>query len=75
MPIKGIFNQRDNVNEFEKQILRINAHEVHIKKLLKFEEQFRTYMYGIGKEEKKRNYWKESKNKVNKKVQGEGDLQ
>ena len=59
MPMKGIFNQkskktRSDMNEFEKQILRINALEVHIKNLLKFEKQVRTFMFGMGREEKKR---------------------
>ncbi|WP_458414637.1 hypothetical protein ACNQFZ_07270 [Schinkia sp. CFF1] len=51
MLFKG-FNQNNpeeynaiNKNEFEKQMLRINALEVHIKKLLEFEKQFRLRMY------------------------------
>lgn len=72
MPMKGIFNQKsknmkNNMNEFEKQILRINALEVHIKNLLKFEKQVRTFMFGIGRGEKKENHWSERKNEVNKK--------
>ena len=68
MPIKRIFNQKSqrekaksNMNEFEKQILRINALEVQIKKLLEFEKQLRTSMYGTGRGEKKENSWTESK--------------
>ena len=77
MSIKGIFNQkskktRNNMNEFEKQILRINALEVHIKNLLKFEKQVRTFMFGMGRGEKKENPWIERKNEVNKKSQIKG---
>ena len=77
MPMKGIFNQksknmRNNMNEFEKQILRINALEVHIKNLLKFEKQVRTFMFGMGRGEKKENPWIERKNEVNKKSQIKG---
>ena len=45
-----------NMNEFEKQILRINALEVHIKKLLKFEKQLRIFMYETGRKRKKREF-------------------
>lgn len=45
---KGRNNQYGNMNELEKQVLRINTLEVHVKRLLKFEEQFRKYMYGNG---------------------------
>ncbi len=77
MPIKGIFNQkskktRNDMNEFEKQILRINALEVHIRNLLKFEKQVRTFMFGMGRGEKKENPWIERKNEVNKKSQIKG---
>ena len=60
MPIKGIFNQISqrenrisNMNEFEKQILRINALEVQIKKLLEFEKQLRLFMYETVRKRKK----------------------
>lgn len=56
MPIKGRFNGKGNMNEneLEKQILRINALEVHIKRLLAFETQFRAYRYKTrGVEEEK----------------------
>jgi hypothetical protein len=50
----SIFNRNDkkehptrNANEFDKQILRINALEVQLKKLLEFEKQFRASMYGM----------------------------
>ena len=77
MPMKGIFNQKskktkNDMNEFEKQILRINALEVHIKNLLKFEKQVRTFMFGMGRGEKKENPWIERKNEVNKKSQIKG---
>lgn len=77
MPIKGIFNQkskktRNDMNEFEKQILRINTLEVHIRNLLKFEKQVRTFMFGMGRGEKKENPWIERKNEVNKKSQIKG---
>lgn len=64
MPIKGRFNQKNNMNEneLEKQILRINALEVHIKKLLAFEAQFRTYMYKVGKVEEVKGDRKKGKN-------------
>jgi hypothetical protein len=72
MPIKGIFNQKGNMindlKELEKQILRINALEVHIKKLLKFEQQFRTYMYETARVEKE----PERKNEANKRDQMKG---
>lgn len=74
MPMKGFFNQKsknikNDMNEFEKQILRINALEVHIKNLLKFEKHVRTFMLGMGRGEKKENPWIERKNGVNKKSQ------
>lgn len=72
MPIKWGFNQKGNMNEneLEKQILRINALEVHIKRLLAFEIQFRASMYRIGKvEEEKHNRKKE----IISKYQKEGD--
>lgn len=77
MPMKGIFNQKSqnkksDMNEFEKQILRINALEVHIKNLLKFEKQARTFMFGMGREEKKENPWIERKNEASKKSQKKG---
>ena len=77
MSMKGIFNQkskktRNDMNEFEKQILRINALEVHIKNLLKFEKQVRTFMFGMRKGDKKENPWIERKNEVNKKPQIKG---
>ena len=77
MSMKGIFNKkskktRNDMNEFEKQILRINALEVHIKNLLKFEKQVRTFMFGMGRGEKKENPWIERKNEVNKKSQIKG---
>lgn len=64
MPIKGRFNQKNNMNEteLEKQILRINALEVHIKKLMAFEAQFRTYMYKVGKIEEVRGDRKKGRN-------------
>ena len=81
MSIKGMFNQKSqrenmisNMNEFEKQILRINALEVHIKKLLEFEKQFRIFMYETGGKEKKENSSTERKNKANKKIQMEAPL-
>ncbi|HHY71983.1 MAG TPA: hypothetical protein GX497_01910 [Bacillus bacterium] len=40
-----------NTDDLEKQILRINALEVHIKKLLEFEKQFRLSMYKSGSNE------------------------
>ncbi|MHC0038046.1 hypothetical protein [Pseudoneobacillus sp. C159] len=49
MIFKGKFNQKGskennitNMNEFEKQILRINALEVQIKSLMEFEKQYRS---------------------------------
>ncbi|WP_049661939.1 hypothetical protein [Bacillus sp. FJAT-27231] len=56
MAMKRIFNQKgqkkkDDKSELEKQILRINALEVHVKQLLKFENQARTSMFGINREE------------------------
>ncbi|MFP5106766.1 hypothetical protein ACSU6B_08350 [Neobacillus sp. C211] len=77
MSMKGIFNQnskktRNDVNEFEQQILRINALEVHMKNLLKFEKQVRTFMLGMGRGEKEENPWIERKNEVNKKSQIKG---
>ena len=70
MPIKGRFNGKGNMDEnLERQILRINALEVHVKKLLAFEAQFRAYMYKTRKvEEEKRDRKKE----VNIKPQKEG---
>lgn len=58
MSMKGIFNQkskktRNDLNEIEQQILRINALEVHIKNLLKLEKQVRAFMFGMGSGEKK----------------------
>lgn len=80
MSMKGIFNQKNknlknNMNEFEKQILRINALELHIKNLLKFEKQVRTFMFGIGRGEKKENPWIGRKNELNKKSQIKGEPQ
>ena len=77
MPMKGIFNKkskktRNNMNEFEKQVLRINALEVHMKNLLKFEKQVRTFMFGKGNGEKKENPWSQHENEVNKKSQIKG---
>ena len=77
MPMKGIFNKkskktRTNMNEFEKQVLRINALEVHLKNLLKFEKQVRTFMFGKGNGEKKENPWSQHENEVNKKSQIKG---
>ena len=79
MPIKGIFNQKNqkenrisNMHEFEKQILRINALEVHIKNLLKFEKQFRASMYGTDTAEKKENSWIERKIETKKTTLREG---
>lgn len=78
MPIKGIFNRNNkkeqplsSTNEFEKQILRINALEVQIKKLMEFEKQLRTSMYGSDKEEKERGSRNEPKNTLTKKSQME----
>lgn len=55
MAIKGIFggNNKENsinsTNDCDKQILRINALEVQIKKLLEFEKQLRLSMVGTDK--------------------------
>ena len=56
MPIKGMFNQKaqkKNGDEWEKQILRINALEVQMKSLLEFEKKIRTSMYRNSSGEKK----------------------
>ena len=56
MPIKGMFNQKPkkkNADEWEKQILRINALEVQMKSLLEFEKKIRTSMYRNSSKEKK----------------------
>ena len=56
MPIKGMFNQKaqkKNADEWEKQILRINALEVQMKSLLEFEKKMRTSMYRNSSGEKK----------------------
>ena len=56
MPIKGMFNQKaqkKNADEWEKQILRINALEVQMKSLLEFEKKIRTSMYRNSSGEKK----------------------
>ena len=56
MPIKGMFNQKaqkKNADEWEKQILRINALEVQMKSLLEFEKKIRTSMYSNSSGEKK----------------------
>ena len=56
MPIKGMFNQKaqkKNADEWEKQILRINALEVQMKSLLEFEKKIRTSMYRNSSEEKR----------------------
>ena len=56
MPIKGMFNQKaqkKDVDEWEKQILRINALEVQMKGLLEFEKKIRTSMYRNSSGEKK----------------------
>ena len=78
MSIKGMFNQKSqrenkisNMDEFEKQILRINALEVQIKKLLEFEKELRIFMYENGRKEKKENSSTERKNKANQKIQME----
>ncbi|MBB6447075.1 hypothetical protein [Bacillus benzoevorans] len=54
MSIKDFFNHKDQMDELDKQKLRINALEVHIKRLLKFEEQFRTYTYESSRAEKRK---------------------
>lgn len=67
MPIKGIFSRNNKENpvnstkDFDKQILRINALEVQIKKLLEFEKQLRLSMYGTDKLVKDRRSWTEEK--------------
>ena len=56
MPIKGMFNQKaqkKDQDEWEKQILRINALEVQMKSLLEFEKKIRTSMYSNSSGEKK----------------------
>ena len=56
MPIKGMFNQKaqkKDADEWEKQILRINALEVQMKGLLEFEKKIRTSMYRNSSGEKK----------------------
>ena len=56
MSIKGMFNQKaqkKNPDEWEKQILRINALEVQMKSLLEFEKKIRTSMYSNSSREKK----------------------
>ncbi|OCA91945.1 hypothetical protein [Pseudobacillus wudalianchiensis] len=55
MAMKRIFNQKgqnkkDDKSELEKQILRINALEVHVKQLLKFENQARSSMFEMSRE-------------------------
>lgn len=56
MPMKGIFNQKNqniknNQDELDKQILRINTLEVHMKNLLKFENEIRSSIFRIDKQE------------------------
>ena len=56
MPIKGMFNQKaqkKDQDDWEKQILRINALEVQMKSLLEFEKKIRTSMYRNSSGEKK----------------------
>jgi hypothetical protein len=60
MPIKRIFNRNSNnepssKNDFDKQILRINALEVQIKKLVEFERQVRSSLFGTTKSVKDKN--------------------
>ena len=47
-------SSKKNADEWEKQILRINALEVQMKSLLEFEKKIRTSMYRNSSEEKKR---------------------
>lgn len=67
MPIKGIFgrnneeNSINSTNDYDKQILRINALEVQMKKLLEFEKQIRLSKYGTDKLVKDRKSWTEQK--------------
>jgi hypothetical protein len=67
MPIKVILgrNNKENsinsTNDYDKQILRINALEVQIKKLLEFEKQLRLSMYGTDKLVKDTRSWTEQK--------------
>ena len=67
MPIKGIFggNNKENsinsTNDYDKQILRINALEVQMKKFLEFEKQLRLSMVGTDKLVKDRRSWTEQK--------------
>ena len=67
MPIKGIFggnnkeNSLNSANDYDKQILRINALEVQMKKFLEFEKQLRLSMVGTDKIVKDRRSWTEQK--------------
>ncbi|MEH7114316.1 hypothetical protein V7124_18285 [Neobacillus niacini] len=56
MRIKGMFNQKaqkKDMDDWERQILRINAIEVQMKGLLEFEKQIRSSMYSNSSREKK----------------------
>src|SRR4051812_5606283 len=56
MPIKGMFNQKaqkKDLDDWGKQILRINSLEVQMKGLLDFEKKIRTSMYSNSSGEKK----------------------
>lgn len=67
MPIKRIFgrnneeNSINSTNDYDKQILRINALEVQMKKLLEFEKEIRLAKYGTDKLVKDRRSWTEQK--------------
>src|SRR4051794_38947178 len=55
MLIKGMFNQKaqkKDMDDWERQILRINALEVQMKGLLEFEKKIRTSMYSNSSREK-----------------------
>ena len=56
MRIKGIFNQnaqKKDMDDWERQILRINTLEVQMKGLLEFEKKIRASMYSNSSREKK----------------------
>jgi hypothetical protein len=69
MPFKGTFNKKENsknisIEQFEKQVLRINTLEVQIKELMRFEKQVRLSLLEAVKEEKTKTLGIESKNKL-----------
>ena len=56
MRIKGMFNQKaqkKDMDDWERQILRINTLEVQMKGLLEFEKKIRSSMYSNSSREKK----------------------